>query len=55
VSLLERLVTFLLYPVIGLLADVSIDYTLFLLGILCAAFDIVTTLRDVHLAPGAHA
>ena len=55
VSLLERFLTFLLYPVIGFLADVSIDYALFLLGILCAAFAIATTLRDVHLAPGSHA
>jgi Kef-type K+ transport system membrane component KefB len=55
VSLLERFLTFLLYPVIGFLADVSIDHALFLLGILCAVFAIATTLRDVHLAPGSHA
>ena len=32
VSLLERLVTFLLYPIVGMLADASLDHALWLLG-----------------------
>ena len=46
VSLLERFVTFLLYPVIGLLADRSLDHALWLLGGLCAAFALGTRLSD---------
>jgi MFS family permease len=49
VSLLERLVTFLLYPVVGLLADAGLDYALWLLGVLCAAFAIATRLSSRHL------
>ena len=50
VSLLERLVTFLLYPAVGLLADVGLDYALWLLGALCAAFALGTRLSSRHLA-----
>ncbi|HYK91404.1 MAG TPA: hypothetical protein VE398_21725, partial [Acidobacteriota bacterium] len=42
VSLLERFVTFLLYPVVGLLADVSLDYALWLLGGVCLVFAVGT-------------
>ena len=38
VSLLERFVTFLLYPIVGQLADLSLNYALWLLGGVCLAF-----------------
>lgn len=50
VSLLERSVTFLLYPVVGLLAGVSLDYALLALGGVCLAFAAATRLTDRHLA-----
>ncbi len=54
VSLLERFITFLLYPAVGLLADAGLDYALWLLGALCAAFALGTRLSSLHLAdPGA--
>ena len=48
-SLLERSVTFVLYPVVGRLADASVDYALWLLGGLCAAFALGTRISDRHL------
>jgi MFS family permease len=54
VSLLERFLMFLLYPVVGRLADASLDYALWLLGGLCAALAVTTRISDVLLAaPGA--
>jgi len=50
ISLLERLVTFLLYPLIGGLADVSVDYALYTLAALCGAFAVGTRLSDQRLA-----
>jgi MFS family permease len=51
VSLLERFVTFLLYPVVGWLADLdrSLNYALWLLGGVCLAFAIGTRLSGRHL------
>jgi MFS family permease len=49
VSILERAVTFLLYPVVGMLADVSLDYALWFLGIVAIVFATVTRLSDRHL------
>jgi MFS family permease len=49
VSLLERSVTFLLYPVVGLLADARLDYALWLLGGACLFFAAATRLSDRHL------
>ncbi len=49
VSLLERCVTFLLYPVVGLLADASLDYALWLLGAICLVFAAATRLSGRHL------
>ena len=49
VSLVERSITFLLYPVVGILADRSLDLTLGLLGTLCVTFALVTRLEDRHL------
>jgi hypothetical protein len=48
VSLLERSVTFLRYPVVGLLADASLDYALWMLGGVCLVFAIATRLTDRH-------
>jgi MFS family permease len=44
VSLLERSATFLLYPIVGLLADMSLDYALWLLGGVCLFFAAATRL-----------
>jgi hypothetical protein len=49
VSLLERFLMFLLYPVVGKLADASLDYALWLLGGLCAALAVTTRIGDAHL------
>jgi MFS family permease len=49
VSLLERSVTFLLYPLVGLLADVSLDYALWLLGGVALVFAAATRLSDRQL------
>ena len=48
-SLLERLVIFLLYPLVGGLADVSVDYALYTLAALCGAFAAGTRLSGRHL------
>ena len=50
VSLLERFVTFALYPLVGWLADSSIDRALYVLAVLCAVFAVTTRLGDRHLA-----
>lgn len=42
VSLLERLVTFLLYPLIGWLMDRSLNHGLYALALLCAVFAVGT-------------
>ena len=52
VSLLERFVTFLLYPAVGLLADLSLNYALWLLGGVCLAFAAGTRLSGRHLTGG---
>jgi MFS family permease len=53
VSLLERSITFVLYPVVGILADASLDYALWFLGGVAILFATVTRLNDRHLeSPG---
>jgi len=49
VSLLERSVTFLLYPLVGLLTDASVDYALWLLGGMCLVFAAATRPGSRHL------
>ena len=49
VSLLERSVTFLLYPLVGFLADASLDYALWLLGGVAIFLAIATRISDRHL------
>lgn len=49
VSLLERFVTFLLYPIVGRLADRSLDRALWVLGAVCLAFAVGTRLSERHL------
>ncbi len=46
VSLVERFVTFTLYPIVGWLMDVSLDRTLLVLAVLCAGFAVLTRLGD---------
>ena len=50
VSLLERFVTFALYPLVGWLMDVSLDRALFVLAGRCVVFAVATRLGDRHLA-----
>ena len=50
VSLLERFVTFALYPLVGWLMDVSLDRALYVLAGLCVVFAVATRLGDRHLA-----
>jgi MFS family permease len=52
ISLLERFITFLLYPIVGQLADLSLDYALWLLGGVCLAFAAGTRISDRHLTGG---
>lgn len=49
VSLLERSITFVLYPVVGILADASLDYALWFLGGVAIFFATATRLSDRHL------
>ena len=42
--------TFALYPLVGWLADSSVDRALYVLAILCAAFAVATKLGDRHFA-----
>jgi MFS family permease len=53
VSLLERFATFVFYPLVGFLADISLDYAFLVLGGLCAAFAVATKISEVHLAEGS--
>ena len=52
ISLLERFITFLLYPIVGQLADMSLDYALWLLGGVCLAFAAGTRISGRHLTEG---
>ncbi len=54
-SLIERAITFLLYPVVGWLADISLDATLYTLGALCAIFAVTARVNARHLPRSAHA
>jgi hypothetical protein len=49
ISLIERMMIFLLYPIIGLLADFNLTCTLVFLGIATIAFGIITKLEEHHL------
>lgn len=49
VSLLERSVALLMYPVVGRLADVSLDAALFFLGGLCVVFAVITHVGSPHI------
>jgi len=55
VSLVERAITFVLYPVVGRLADAGLDVALWALAALCAAFAVTTRLEARHLPTGAPA
>ncbi|MFH1404379.1 MAG: MFS transporter [Candidatus Altiarchaeota archaeon] len=50
VSLMERASIFILYPVVGLLADLSIDHALLFLGLLTVFFAIVGRVEEKHLS-----
>lgn len=49
VSILEKSIIFILYPIIGIIADISLQYALLLLGIICIVFAIVTRVEEKHL------
>lgn len=50
ISLLERFVTFALYPVVGLLADVSLDLSFYALAAVCGTLAVLTRVADRRLA-----
>ncbi len=49
ISLVERAITFLLYPVVGWVADVSLDVALYMLAALCAVFAVAARVDAAHL------
>ncbi len=57
-SLLERAITLLMYPVVGWLADISLDVALYTLAVLCAVFAVATRVNPAVLPqphPGTEA
>ncbi len=54
ISLVERAITFLLYPVVGWLADISLDAALYVLAALCARFAVAARVNASHLPQPAH-
>lgn len=49
VSLLEKVIVALLYPVVGLLADIKLAYALIFLGVLALIFAFVTKIEGKHI------
>lgn len=49
ISLLERIMIAILYPLVGLLADIKVSYALLFLGILALIFTFVTRVEESHL------
>jgi len=49
VSMLERMIVFILYPLVGLVADVSVSYVLLGLGVLIIVFSFTTRIEASHL------
>jgi len=49
VSLLERLMITILYPVVGLLADIKLNYALIFLGILALIFTFITRIEGEYI------
>jgi len=50
ISMLGRITTMLLYPVVGFLTDISLDHALAVLGIITLAFAFLTKIDEEHLA-----
>jgi len=50
VSLVERIVVTILYPIIGFLADVSLNYALMFLGVLALIFTFITRVEEGYLS-----
>ena len=50
VSLVERIVTALLYPIVGFLTDISLNYAFLFLGILALIFTYITRIEETHLS-----
>ena len=49
VSLVERIVVTILYPIVGFLADVSLNYALMFLGMLALIFTFITRIEEAYL------
>lgn len=49
ISLIERVTVFIFYPIVGLLADLSISYALVFLGVFTLFFALFTKIEDSHL------
>ncbi|MFH2105430.1 MAG: MFS transporter, partial [Parcubacteria group bacterium] len=49
VSMLRKFTMVLMYPLVGLLVDQSLNYTLIILGIVAVIFSLVSRVREEHL------
>ena len=49
ISMADRLMRALLYPLIGLLVEWSLNYTLMILGVLIIIFALISRVREEHL------
>lgn len=49
VSLIERIVIAILYPIVGYLTDISLNYVLIFLGMLALIFTFATRIKEAHL------
>ena len=49
VSILEKVIIFILYPFIGLMTDYSIDMAFMVLGLLCLVFTLLTRIEEQFL------
>lgn len=53
VSLMERIIIAVFYPVVGLLADITIAHALIFLGVIALIFTFITRIEQTHLTPEA--
>jgi len=49
ICMMERLIKAILYPLIGLLVELSLDYTFWIVGIAIIVFALVSRVKEEHL------
>jgi MFS family permease len=49
VSLMERIAIFIMYPIVGFLADITLSYALIFLGSLALVFTFITRIEEAHI------